>query len=76
MNNEIEQEALKVTRILVATVGDEGSAVEKNLVGEITQECSELMSEPEKTQAIPATKVMGSLIGTTSMWLDYPSALL
>ena len=67
MNTEIEQEALKVTRTLVSTVGDEGNGPEKWLVGEIGQECLELMSEPEKTQAIPATKVMCSLIGTTSM---------
>ena len=40
--------------------------VDDELVDEITQECLELMKEPEKTQAIPAAKVMGTLIGTTS----------
>lgn len=40
--------------------------VDEELIDEIIQECLDLMEEPEKTQAIPATKVMGALIGTTS----------
>ena len=39
----------------------------EGLIAEVSKECLDLMSEPEKSQAVPATKVMASLIGTTRM---------
>ncbi|KAL5531709.1 hypothetical protein ACEPAG_4586 [Sanghuangporus baumii] len=68
VNPETEGEALKATQILIQTIysgpDEETAAGElQGLITEISTECLELMNEPEKSQAVPASKVMASLIG-------------
>ena len=74
MNPEIEAEALKTTQVLIRTIygsketSEDTSETLSGLAKEICDECLELMKEPEKSQAIPASKVMASLIGTTGKY--------
>ncbi|KAL5536863.1 hypothetical protein ACEPAF_686 [Sanghuangporus sanghuang] len=70
VNPETEGEALKATQALIQTIysdsDEEASAGEpQGIITEISKECLELMNEPEKSQAVPASKVMASFIGTT-----------
>ena len=70
MNPEIEGETLKAIQEVVRTVYGQNDKAEevsepRGIVTEISDECLELMNEPEKSQAIPACKVVASLIGTT-----------
>ncbi|EJD07612.1 ARM repeat-containing protein [Fomitiporia mediterranea MF3/22] len=71
VNPEIEAEALKATEVLIRTIyGFDGSSERsedhiEGLVADICSECLGLMSEPEKSQAVPASKVIAALIGTT-----------
>lgn len=71
VNAEIESEALKTTQVLIQTLYDESVDVPEDLnsvrglAKDICEECQELMAEPEKSQAVPATKMIASLLGTT-----------
>ncbi|KAI5124282.1 hypothetical protein M0805_005129 [Coniferiporia weirii] len=71
VNSEVEGEALKATQVLIQTIynskenREETSEKLEGLVIEICDECLDLMSEPEKSQAIPASKVIAALVGTT-----------
>lgn len=73
VNPEIEGKALAVTKVLVSTLhedaedGPNGSLEMKGLTADIVAECIALMKEPEKSQAIPASKAIAALIGTTCM---------
>ncbi|KLO19073.1 ARM repeat-containing protein [Schizopora paradoxa] len=77
VNPEIEEKALASLRVLVKTlyeVPDEtlsNASEPKGLVSDILSECVELLNEPEKSQAIPASKVVASLIGSTSSVTQY-----
>ncbi|PPQ72316.1 hypothetical protein CVT26_007273, partial [Gymnopilus dilepis] len=68
---EAEEEALKTTQILVRTIyADEEAAVEVNediqgLARNVCEECLQILKEPEKSQARPATKVLGAFMLTT-----------
>ncbi|THH09922.1 hypothetical protein EW145_g1685 [Phellinidium pouzarii] len=71
VNSEIEKEALKATQILIQTIygaSTDAQGVPEQLEGlvmDICDECLELIGEPEKNQAVPASKVIAALIGTT-----------
>ncbi|KAH8111038.1 ARM repeat-containing protein [Phellopilus nigrolimitatus] len=69
VNTEIEGAALKSTQVLIQTIygteTKESSDKLEGLVKEICEECLELMGEPEKSQAVPASKVIAALVGTT-----------
>ena len=62
---------MKATQTLIQTIYSSGSDDEtssgelEGVITEISKECLELMDEPEKSQAVPASKVMASLVGTT-----------
>ena len=82
MNPEIEAEALNTTQILIRTIygpkesSEDTSETLSGLAKEICDECLELMKEPEKSQAIPASKVMASLIGTTGKQYNMKSVYI
>ncbi len=40
---------------------------QKGLVFDMVSECIELLNEPEKSQAVPACKIIALLIGSTRM---------
>lgn len=71
VNPELESQSLKTLQTLIRTLyeGIEDSKPNQDdiqgLVREICKECIDLMGEPEKSQAIPASKVAAALVGTT-----------
>lgn len=71
VNPEIETEALHTTEALIKTLyevrteAETSSTVSMDFLTELCEECLSLMDEPEKSQAIPASKVIAALIGTT-----------
>ena len=71
MNPEIEGKALDALRALVKSLYEvpketaDNVDEPKGLVSDILSECVELLNEPEKSQAIPASKVVASLVGAT-----------
>ena len=68
MNAELEDKALETTRVLVKTIYETEGETDSDptgIVQEIYVECLELMKAPEKSQAVPATKVASAMIGTT-----------
>lgn len=68
---ETEEEALKTTQVLVKTIYlDEEAAVEQNedvqgLARDACEECINILKEPEKSQARPATKILCAFMSTT-----------
>ena len=71
MNPELEVQSLKTVQVLIRTLykgldESEGGEIQ-GLVEEICKECMDLMGEPEKSQAIPASKVAAAMIGTTGI---------
>ncbi|KDR80617.1 hypothetical protein GALMADRAFT_240958 [Galerina marginata CBS 339.88] len=68
---ETEEEALTATRILVRTIySEEEAAMESNedihgLARDACEECIQILKEPEKSQAKPATKVLCAFMTTT-----------
>lgn len=71
VNPELESQSLKAVQTLIRTLY-EGTADSnpnqddiQGLGRDICKECMDLMGEPEKSQAIPASKVAAALVGTT-----------
>ncbi|KAF8909296.1 Dos2-interacting transcription regulator of RNA-Pol-II-domain-containing protein [Gymnopilus junonius] len=77
VDQETEEEALKATQILVKTIyADEEAAVEFNediqgLARNVCEECLQILKEPEKSQAKPATKILGAFMLTTPSVAKY-----
>lgn len=73
VNQEIEKAALRTTEVLIKAIYDvdnasgSSSQVSMDFVEEMCEECLALVDEPEKSQAIPASKVIAALIVTTRM---------
>ena len=71
VDTETEDSALLVTRALVKTI-HEGQDVQvdefKGFAKEITQECLDILKQPEKSQARHAIKTICSLLPTTRKW--------
>lgn len=67
-----------MTQTLVKTIyTDEEAAVEFNediqgLARNVCEECLQILKEPEKSQAKPATKILGAFMLTTRALLVYP----
>ncbi|KAF9561230.1 ARM repeat-containing protein [Agrocybe pediades] len=74
---ETEEEALKATQALVKTIYvDEEEAMESNedmhgLARDACEECIQILKEPEKSQAKPATKVLCTFLSTTPSVAKY-----
>ncbi len=77
---ETEEAALKTAQVLVKTIYlDEEAAVEQNedvqgLARDACEECINVLKEPEKSQARPATKILCAFMSTTRsfsmLWPD------
>lgn len=69
----MEEEALKTMQILVHTIyAEEEQALESDediqgLARDACEECLQILKEPEKSQAKPATKILCAFI-TTTRW--------
>lgn len=74
---ETEEEALKTTQVLVKTIYvDEEAAVEvhediQGLARDVCEECLNILKEPEKTQARPATKILCTFMLTTRKFGEF-----
>ncbi|PPQ62900.1 hypothetical protein CVT24_006298 [Panaeolus cyanescens] len=68
---QMEEEALKTTKILVQTIySEEEAAMESDddiqgLARDACEECMQILKEPEKSQARPATKILCTFMTTT-----------
>jgi DNA repair/transcription protein MET18/MMS19 len=54
---------------------DNDNTMEQDVEGfakDLCEECLKILKEPEKSQAIPATKVFGALLSTTSASVGQP----
>ena len=62
-----EQQALNTLQILIKTIYGSGETnpEDQGLAREACEECIQILREPEKSQAKPATKVLCSFITTT-----------
>ncbi|KII87506.1 hypothetical protein PLICRDRAFT_55462 [Plicaturopsis crispa FD-325 SS-3] len=66
-----EEEALKATQTLIKTIYGDGASADamdtdiQGLARDACQECIEILREPEKSQARPATKVLCAFMSTT-----------
>ena len=75
MDVATEEEALKTTQTLINTIySAEEEALESNddvqgLARDACKECLNILKEPEKSQARPATKILCSFISTTRKFL-------
>ena len=68
---ELEDSALLTTQVLVKTIY-EGQDVQvddvKGFARDIMQECSDILKQPEKSQARHAIKTVCALLSTTREW--------
>lgn len=68
---QTEERALAAVQVLIKTIyAEEEAAVESDediqgLARDACQECIDILKEPEKSQAKPATKVLCTFISTT-----------
>jgi DNA repair/transcription protein MET18/MMS19 len=65
-----EQQALVTLQVLITTIysSDDDSLADQDMQGlarEACEECIQILREPEKSQAKPATKILCSFITTT-----------
>lgn len=71
MDSNTEEEALKTTQILVKTIYHEEEAAHEHsediagLARDACEECIQILREPEKSMAKPATKVICAFMATT-----------
>ncbi|KIK08924.1 hypothetical protein K443DRAFT_671974 [Laccaria amethystina LaAM-08-1] len=81
MDSNIEEEALKTTQILVKTIYHEEEAAHEHsediagLARDACEECIQILREPEKSMAKPATKVICAFMATTPSVSRYTVSL-
>ena len=59
---QIEADALETFRTMIVTLYPESKENSIDLAQEIIKECQEILQEPEKSKAKPATKILSGLI--------------
>lgn len=64
---QIEADALDTFRAMIVTLYPEGKENSIDMAQEIIKECSELLQEPEKSKAKPATKILSGLVLASRM---------
>jgi DNA repair/transcription protein MET18/MMS19 len=68
---ETEESALFVTQVLVKTIYEAQDVQINDVKGfarEVTQECLDILKQPEKSQARHAIKTICALLSTTRRW--------
>lgn len=81
MDSNTEEEALKTTQILVKTIYQEEEAAHEQsediagLARDACEECIQILREPEKSMAKPATKVICAFMATTPSVSRYTVSL-
>jgi len=70
---QAESDALNTIQVLVKTIYEENNITStssddiQGLASEASEECIQILKEPEKSQARPATKILCEFMSTTRM---------